>query len=84
METGEMIAVAGGTIKIVIDIVAWVIPTEKRKYIPLVAIALGIAWSVFLLGGNLADALIVGVAIGATAIGVNEVASVSKKKELTE
>ena len=77
----EVIVVAGGAIKLFIDMISGIIPEEKRKYIPLLAWVFGLAWAVFLVWGDLSETIPLGVAIGAAAIWVNEAINMGKKKD---
>lgn len=80
METPEVILTGSAAIKLFIDLIAGMIPEEKRKWIPALAVVLGLAWAIFLLWGDLADAIYWGLTIGAGAVGVNEAVNIGKKK----
>lgn len=88
MGTAELILMGQATIKLIIDMVIKpTIEEENHKYIPYVALALGIAWSLAFMWGDLATAISSGVAMWLWAMWVNKMSTIAvdlKKKSSIE
>lgn len=88
MGTSELILMGQATIKLIIDMVIKpTIQEENHKYIPYVALALGIAWALAFMWEDLATAISSGVAMWLWAMWVNKMTSMTedlKKKSSLE
>lgn len=63
-----------------IDVIAPLIGQERRKFIPIVAIVLGLAWAFAFVPRELYEAIYFGIVTGAGAVGINETTKVFTKK----
>lgn len=78
--TPEVMLQWGAAIKIVIDIIAPLIPQAYRKVIPPVALLMWL-WRAFaFMWSDVSQMIFYGISIGASAVGINEVTKVLSSK----
>ena len=88
METPESVLIGGAAIKLLIDtVIKPMIEETNHKYLPAVALTLGIARSLGTMGDDIASALYRGIIMWTWAIGVNKLTNLAadiKKKDSLE